>query len=143
PVGISDGAGGVLAAWADHRGADWDVYAQRLDGTGNPAWTLDGVGASLAAGDQTVPKIATDGGGGAILAWADRRGANSDIYAQRVSLSGSAVWAANGVAVCTATADQVSPALIADDSGGALISWSDGRTPGNGTDVYAQRVSGA
>src|SRR5262249_45626697 len=76
PIGIPDGAGGVVAAWSDHRGADWDVYTQRLDGTGTPAWTLDGVGASLAAGDQTVPKIASDGSGGAILAWEDRRGAN-------------------------------------------------------------------
>ena len=143
PTAISDGAGGVVAAWADHRGADWDVYAQRLDGTGNPAWTLDGVATSLAGGDQTAPKMGTDGGGGAIVAWEDRRGANSDIYAQRINVSGAPVWAANGAAVCTATADQVTPAVIADDAGGALISWSDGRTPGNGTDVYAQRVSGA
>jgi hypothetical protein len=143
PIGVSDGAGGVIAAWADHRGADWDVYTQRLDGTGTPAWTLDGIGASTAAGDQTAPKICGDGGGGAILAWEDRRGANSDIYAQRVNVSGSPVWAANGAAVCNASNDQVSPAITADDIGGALISWSDGRTPANGTDVYAQRVSGA
>jgi hypothetical protein len=143
PIGISDGAGGVIAAWSDHRGADWDIYTQRLDGTGTPAWTLDGVGASMATGDQTAPRICTDGAGGAILAWEDRRGADSDIYGQRVNVSGSPVWAANGAAICNAPSDQVSPAIVADDIGGALISWSDGRTPGNGTDVYAQKVNGA
>src|ERR1043166_6122286 len=35
-----DGAHGVLLAWQDHRGADWDVYALRLaaDASVAPAW---------------------------------------------------------------------------------------------------------
>jgi flagellar hook capping protein FlgD len=143
PSGVSDGAGGLLATWSDHRSGNWDIYAQRLDGTGAASWAANGVGVCAATGDQVTPKVTIDGSGGGIFAWDDRRAGNSDIYAQRVSAAGAAVWGANGVAVCTATADQVTPAIAADNAGGALISWNDGRTPGNGTDIYAQKLSGA
>jgi hypothetical protein len=33
-----------------------------------------------------------DGSGGAVIAWQDTRNGNNDIYAQRVSASGSGVW---------------------------------------------------
>ena len=143
PAGIADGAGGLLATWSDHRSGNWDIYAQRLSGAGAPSWTADGVGVCASVGDQTAPKLCGDGAGGAILAWEDRRGADSDIYTQRMNVSGVAVWAANGAVVCTATADQVTPAIVPDNMGGALISWSDGRTPANGMDVYGQRVGAA
>jgi hypothetical protein len=38
----------------------------------------------MAAGDQMLPAIASDGAGGAIATWEDRRSGDFDIYAQRV-----------------------------------------------------------
>ena len=47
---------------------------------------------STASGDQDQPSIVSDGAGGAIITWHDRRsGTNWDIYAQRVGDYHSAV----------------------------------------------------
>jgi hypothetical protein len=77
------------------------------------------------------------------VAWQDGRpGAlGQDVYAQRVSATGVAQWAANGVGVCTAAADQVGPVIAADPMGGALVAWSDARTVANGADIYVQHVN--
>lgn len=54
-------------------------------------------------------------------------------------LDGDWGTATTNTAVCTATGDQGSVALLPDGQGGAIIAWSDSRS-GN-DDVYAQRVS--
>ena len=48
----------------------------------------------------------------------------------------------NGFPLCTATADQISPVIIADGSGGVIIAWHDHRpTVAAGGVTFAQRVS--
>ena len=59
-----------------------------------------------ATGTQLLPVLVSDQLYGAIVAWQDNRGANTDVYAQRVSGAGSALWTANGVALCNATGNQ-------------------------------------
>ena len=81
--------------------------------------------------------IATDGKGGAIVAWHDKRGEDWDIYAQKVDSSGVVLWGPNGVPVCTALVDQAWPKIISDGEGGAIIVWE--HIP-DGVDIYAQRV---
>src|SRR5205823_14376442 len=68
-----DGAYGVLLAWQDHRGADWDVYALRLAANaGVPAgWPAGGLAVAASAADQTAPDLAGDRSGGAYVAWQD------------------------------------------------------------------------
>jgi hypothetical protein len=137
---VSDGAGGAIIAWYDLRGgSNYDIYAQRVNGLGNVLWTANGVPLCTAAGQQQDPKVASDGSGGAIVTWHDSRGANMDVYAQRVNSSGTAMWTSNGVAVCTATANQGSPTIVSDGSGGAIITWEDSRF--GPSDIYAQRVN--
>ena len=48
----------------------------------------------------------------------------------------------NGVPLCTATGQQVSPAITPDGSGGAIVAWNDARVGGGGR-CYAQRVNAA
>ena len=91
-----------------------------------------------AASTQDVPNIVSDGSGGAIITWEDRRGSNYDIYAQRVTAAGLVQWTASGDSICTATADQQSPVIASDGSGGAIITWCDGRS--SNLDIYAQKV---
>jgi hypothetical protein len=56
----------------------------------------------------------------------DRRSTtNYDVYAQRINSAGVVQWAANGIVVSNATADQVWPMIAADGSGGAVIAWYD------------------
>jgi hypothetical protein len=138
---VSDGAGGAIVAWQDFRGGSWDIYAQRVSGTGHAAWAAQGVVVCSATGDQQYPQLAPDGAGGAIISWQDNRGGNWDIYAQRVSSSGAVQWTLDGVASCTATGNQQNPQIASDGAGGAIVAWWDYR--GATYDIYAQRVSGA
>ena len=144
PVLATDGSFGAIVAWEDRRTGDWNVYAQRVAAASGAAqWAANGVAVCAATGDQTVPNLVSDGGSGAIVTWEDRRGANADVYAQRMTGAGGASWTANGISVCAETADQTGPSISSDDLGGAVIAWSDLRTGANGYDIYAQRLSSA
>lgn len=144
PDVASDGSGGALVTWRDDRGGpDTDIYAQRVLSSGavDPAWPPNGRALCTAAGNQSVPRIAPDGSGGAFIVWSDLRGAHSDIYAQRVLASGAvdAAWPADGLAVCGAIGNQSGPSIVTDGAGGAIATWFDYRN-GLDSDIYAQHV---
>ncbi len=133
-----DGFGGAVIAWYDYRApGNPDIYVQRVDTLGAALWTPDGVPACAILLNQTDPKICSDGAGGCIVAWEDERNGAADIYAQRVDASGTVLWTADGVAVCTADLAQQDLRIISDGMGGAFIAWEDYRTDG---DIYAQRI---
>ena len=139
----SDGVGGAIMAWRDERanegnGLFADIYAQRLDAGGSPLWTPDGVSVSATTGDQQTQDIAPDGAGGAFVTWSDSRSGGYDVYAQRLTASGTAAWATNGQPVCTVTGTQSKPRIIGDGSGGCIVVWEDARAGASG--IYAQRV---
>src|SRR5439155_1262541 len=97
---VSDGAGGAIIALEDHRNAGTytDIYARRVDAGGVPQWTADGVALCTASGPQAFPAIATDGAGGAFVAWADRRDGIEDfVYAQRIDAGGAPAFASDGI----------------------------------------------
>jgi hypothetical protein len=83
--------------------------------------------------------MVSDGAGGAIFVWEDRR-AERDIYAQRFNGSGAAQWTINGIAICNNVATQSEPQLTTRASGGALIIWTDTRN-GGWEDIYAQSIT--
>jgi hypothetical protein len=129
-------------AWEDLRGGlTYDIYAQHINSAGTLLWAIDGVSVCNAANNQSFPTVTADDAGGAIVSWQDaRNGSNAvDIYAQRLNGSGATQWTGNGVALCSAIANQDHPVLAADGSGGAVVVWNDGRN-GN-PDIYAQRVN--
>jgi len=134
---ISNGPGGSIIAWEDLR-SDWNIHAQRLDSTGAAQWTAGGVRMTVAAAHQYKPDLITDGSGGALVVWTDSRGAEPDIYAQRVDSTGAIQWLADGVALCAASGGQMNPDICSDGSTGALIAWFGNQT--GDEDVYAQRV---
>lgn len=136
---ISDGAGGAIVAWYDGRATD-DIYAQRVNASGAALWTANGVAICAATNLQILPRMISDGAGGAIVLWQDSRVASAnDLYAQRVNASGTVLWAPNGVAICTAAGNQSYFKLASNGAGGAIVTWQDGRS--GGTDIYAQRVN--
>ena len=143
PKLVSDGAGGILVTWEDHRGSSYDVYAQRLNGDGYRLWANDGVLVSGANGDQVDPSLVSDGSGGAFIAWTDfRTGATSDVYAQHVSGAGAPLLAPNGVVVSAAAFDQDTPVLASDGAHGAYLVWNDFRNGAN-SDLYMARLTSA
>jgi hypothetical protein len=103
-------------------------------------WVPDGVGICTMTGNQLNARIIPDGTGGAIMAWQDGRGSFFNVFAQRVDADGVIQWTADGVAVCPAGRSRVSPQLVSDGEGGAIITWEDSGT-GNGEDIYAQRLN--
>ncbi len=142
---VGDGSGGAIVTWDDRRNlSDYNIYAQHLLGSGvaDPSWPANGRALCTAAGDQGFPVITRDAGVGAVVAWDDfRNGANFDIYAQHVLPTGAvdSGWPADGRAICTASNDQVLPAIVTDGSGGGVIAWADLRNNLD-YDIYSEHV---
>ena len=137
---IPDGSGGVFVAWQDERteGTTSDIYVGRFTSAGAALWG-SGIGAGTATSQQQNPSIVTDGAGGVIVAWEDfRTGIDFDIYAQRLTATGTPLWTSQGLPVCLAAGHQSTVSAVSDGTGGAAIIWGDDRN-GNG-DVYARAV---
>ena len=136
---VSDGSGGAIVTWADYRSGSGDIYAQRVNASGALQWTTDGVPLCVAVGNQVSPMIVSDGVGGAIVTWQDRRSGTDKAYARRVNASGALQWTADGVSLRSAASWQQEPTIVGDGTGGAIITWQD-RLVGPHNDIYAQRV---
>lgn len=129
---MADGAGGAIIAWKDWRVGGQeslgDIYAQRVDATGNCLWEYDGAAICTAPFEQYQPRIATDGAGGAVIVWGDCRDnpdvSDSDTFAQRVGASGVAQWVPDGVFVSLERA--TTHELVTDGAGGVI--WANSRS---------------
>ena len=95
------------------------------------------------SGSQTNVQMVADGTGGYIAVWEDTRNPSTDIFAQHISATGTLLWAADGVPLCTAAFNQLTPKIVTDGAGGAVIVWIDDRNGGGAGnyDIYAQRVN--
>jgi len=132
PVIVSNGNGGAVVAWTDNRATVADIYAQHvLDiGVVDAAWPANGRVLSAAIGAQYGPRITSDGAGGAIVAWHDDRGTDTDLFTQHVQASGivDPAWPVDGRALCIVTGFQSPSFLVPDGAGGALAVWRDDRS---------------
>jgi hypothetical protein len=146
PKVVADNNGGAIVIWDDNRGAGFDVYMQKLNSAGLVQLNVNGVALCNATRDQSQSEIVSDGDGGAIVTWEDKRINNdsTDIYAQRISSAGVPLWAANGVAVSNAKFKQRYPSIAPYGSMGAVISWFDNRNAADATvfcnDIFIQPV---
>jgi hypothetical protein len=86
-----------------------------------------------------VASIVSDGHSGAIVAMNSELGtADIDICAQRIDSAGFVRWSTNGVPVCIFHGDQFNVSLAPDGAGGAILAWTDDRSPVDS--IFAQRV---
>jgi hypothetical protein len=136
---VACGPGMAIVVWSGGE----SVYCQRLLLSGvDAAWPANGVeicGAWVHARD---PRLASDGDGGAIVSWWDRRRLYEwDVCAQHVTSAGfvDPAWPADGLAVCEVARDQMNPEIVPDGTGGAIVTWADARA-GVDWGIYAQRV---
>ncbi len=136
-----DYLGGAIVAWQDKRmGVDFDIYAQYINGNGVTQWTSGGKSICSAAGSQSAIDMINDTSiNGAIISWKDGRNGQMDIYAQKISYSGTLQWTANGAPVVNTVFDQINPNVISDVAGGAIVAWQDS-SAGN-WDVRTQHLS--
>ncbi|MCC6651304.1 MAG: hypothetical protein IT348_09180 [Candidatus Eisenbacteria bacterium] len=137
---VSDGSGGAFAVWSQQGGDSYEVGGQHVENGGTLVWGVNGRIVNSAPGAQVHPVAVRDSSDGVIVVWEDHRGADSDIYAQRLSYFGSTRWPLAGVPICAMAGDQWQPMIASDGAGGVLTAWTDQRA---GDDIYAQRTLGS
>jgi len=144
PTIAPDGFGGAYIAWDDLR-SGLKVYGQHLGADGTPSWAADGIPLCSNPASQQSPWVIADGVGGALVTWLDTRNGWYAVCAQRLSAAGTLQWPADGVVLSDTTSFKFEPHLVADGSGGAIVTWYDQRAGANYTydDIYARRVTGA
>lgn len=133
PEIIPDGTGGAVIAWFDGRNGELDIYAQRVSASGSILWGRYGTAVCTAAGDQKRPFPVSDGEGGAIIVWLDRRKGDWGVYAQRLGTNGEAMWSDDGIAVSTGPGGKAGARIAPDGEGGAILIWADSKS---GQDRY-------
>ncbi|MBI5709777.1 MAG: hypothetical protein HZC42_05630 [Candidatus Eisenbacteria bacterium] len=140
PLMVPDGAGGAVLAWGDFRSAIADGYAQRINSSGVPQWTADGIVWCRHPASLTLNGMVSDGAGGAIVVWYDDRvPLVTRVYARRIDALGDTLWDGNGVALAGTSGWQDAPVIVPDGAGGALVGWADDRT--GSYSEYMQRLT--
>lgn len=133
-----DGQNGAFIVWEQTQGFGTRSFLQRIKGADGASWSQD-VQLSTRDSGQILPAIINNGNSQAIVAWVDFAN-DITIYAQLIDSTGDTLWGEGGVAVTTAHKPLlVSPVLVDDGLGGAIIAWGD-QPPGT-FDIYAQRVN--
>ena len=138
---VAASGSGYLVAWRDDRNGDAHIYGTRVTSAGVVS-DPSGIAICTAANGQSNPALAASGSG-YLVVWEDyRNGFFSDIYGARVSTTGL-VSDPNGIAICTATDYQQSPAVAASGSA-FLVVWMDKRNGGMvNYHIYGARVTSA
>jgi len=143
-----DGSGGAYMVWVDKRNqfvTRTDLYIQRVNATGQMQFAANGIPVCISDNTQENQRIANDGSGNAVLVWEDYRNDPTnqvmDIYAAKVSPTGTMPWGTNGVPVCTAQEGQREIRINTAEAGSVVLAWTDDRTAGGQeSDVYAQKL---
>jgi len=150
---ISDGAGGAIIA-TDYSYDEETLFILKIDAEGNFPWGPEGVYVRREGYCDNTLGLASDGSGGAIIIWQERKGEPSErvsqIITQKIDTDGSLPWGQGGVLLYTTPEGVYSeePKVISDGSGGAITVWMqvpEGKVEG-GTpkalmmDLYVQRV---
>ncbi|MDH4036948.1 MAG: T9SS type A sorting domain-containing protein [Candidatus Krumholzibacteria bacterium] len=114
-----DGTGGFVAVWSDGRNPYLNIYAQRIDASGNRMWATNGVGIAPVSGNQRVPRVLRETSNPTwLVAWRDIRVPGGGTYAQRININGGGVWPAGGVRMISAASFFD---VVLDESGGSLF----------------------
>jgi hypothetical protein len=155
PKITSDGNGGCIVAWMDHRYAgtdnneEADVFAQKIDAAGNILWQQGGIAVDSTANSSENISICTDGNGGAFIAWDEYwQSSYEAIFAQHINSSGVIQWSTLPyplkISYPSYGVYAYEPQLIPDGDNGFIITWYDDRNYYQ-DDIFAQRlnVSGA
>lgn len=147
----TDSEHGLIIVWADGRSpsTQYDIYAQRVSAEGEALWQQDGKPVVTKEENQVGPRVASDGIGGAFVAWSDYRNQeNYDVFVQRLDSDGNLLWTTNGITVTWGFSDQYAANLVPDGAGGVFVVWEDWpeRSGGDITqmdvNIYAQRIDG-
>lgn len=131
--------GDFIVTWEDQRYDSLnDIYAQRYNSSGNR------IGVNFMVNDiseraQNSPVVAVSRNGAFIIAWADYRNSNYDIYCRRFDNLGNPLGSSFRVNDDAGEKNQTSPAIAITPNSDFWLAWSDGRNLH--TDIYAQHFN--
>ena len=134
---ISDNSGGAYITWEDRRsgfGSGSDIYAQKINTTGLPQWTVDGIAVCSSAPVQKNPQLCLNNSGNVVITWQDDY---NNIYAQAVTPTATLLWTINGEIVSNAINVQANPQLVSS-ANEIIIAWDDTRN--SNYDIYASKL---
>jgi hypothetical protein len=101
-------------------------------------WTANGVAVSATGG--TMPKVASDDAGGAIVAWIGT-GSPYTLMVQRMDPNGNARWTTGGVLAANIAGPVLEFGIAPDASHGAYLVWIDRVGSGPVYDhIYGQHI---
>jgi len=140
PRAVSDGAGGAIVGWQGFT-TQLNMYAQHVKSNGvlDPLWPAAGLALTDATQLQTTAELASDGAGGAIVAWQD----GPRVVAQHVRANSTfdPAYPAGGLPLADPNGGQGDHAIVAAGPNGAIVTWTDGRDAAtSGPDIYAIQV---
>ena len=119
-VGTSNGS--IVVAWTSNS----DVVLQKLDENGVAQWG-SGVVFSQTGYDYLLADLHAADNGSVIVSWVSNKGfgSNSQLRANKVSSSGSLLWASGNVDVFDVGSLQFGnfPYFVYDGNGGAVFAW--------------------
>ncbi|MFO7446735.1 MAG: hypothetical protein R6W90_10230 [Ignavibacteriaceae bacterium] len=131
----------IILSWTNEIDNDRNVFIQKYNQQGNTFWGNEGFPVINLNGAQFGQKLISDGKGGAIVAWIDRRvdSVRGNIYAQRITSAGKTAW--NESAIPVAFSDNTEKSylsVVSDKRGGAIFIFRDKRD-GKG-EIYGQKI---
>jgi hypothetical protein len=147
PPIVPDNAGGAYFAFMSDADGDFDIYAQKINGSGVRQWGEGGVQVTNLSREDRDQRICSDGQGGIIVAWENDKGFGvTALMAQRVGPTGSILWAPqDGINIVPSPAHPAKPGdpeIVPDGLGGAIVLFN--TYPGVSTgNLYMQRIDGS
>jgi hypothetical protein len=133
-----DSSGNYIVVWEDARSGSVDIFAQKFDEAGNSDGENFRV-SCLGSGVNLSPDCSMSPDGDFVVVWASAGSNGNDIYGSFFSSDGSPLDTCFKVNDDTENADQRSPEVCMNDSGGFMVAWVDRR---DGQDrIYLQRFA--
>lgn len=134
---LADGSG--VVAWLVQSGEGFDLYARRLDATGNALGPADRINTGPVS-DSAAPAVTALADGGYVVAWtvAEQDGSSTDIHAQRFDSQGAPAGGETLVDAVNAGLQQ-QPVLTALEGGGFVVGWMSSGPGTDGWDIEARR----
>jgi hypothetical protein len=128
PLVITDGTGGCIISWFDYRSnVNYQVFAQRINGSGTPQWQANGAPLYPQLMTQLNPVISSNGAQGAVVAWNSSPGPGGATFAQNIN--------SNGTIGPFQTAPPCNWTGAMNSAWENEANWSGGTIPGSGSDV--------
>ncbi len=120
--------GGCYVSWFDLFSGNYDVYMQRLNGSGDIQWDPGGILISNQPQDTWLTDwdMTVDDEDYAIVIFNDlRAGSDWDMYAYRISPAGISVWGEFGLTLSANDLFEANGVIAVTSSGNLVFAWQD------------------